>query len=392
MDGRLNRMDTGRLLILAGAHFLNDFYSHFLPPLLPLVVDKLKLSLTLAGLSATTYSVASSFAQPLFGILSDRTPRSSFSLISPFLTVGFMSLIGVVSSFSMLLVVLAAGGLGAAAFHPQSVSLAGRLSGARKGLGLSIFISGGTIGSALGPLAIVLLVAAVGLERSFVVILPGLAVAVAFLRLRPWFRAPTSADGAAGSPLQATLVRRWRPLLLLLGVVVFRSITRFSVVTFLPLLLHERGLSIVVGGGALTIFISCEAAGSIMSGHLSDRWGRRIVIMCTLLISVPLLFLFLASSGAVSLALLGLAGFALMSSNSVVVAAAQELVPGGAGTSSSLVMGFSWGIASMFLVLVGRLADSVGMEQALHWVAFFPLAAAACSLGLPTSPASSEGG
>jgi len=105
---------------------------------------------------------------------------------------------------------------------------------------------------------------------------------------------------------------------------------------------------------------------------------------------VPLLFIFLGSSGAMSLTFLGLAGFALMSSNSVVVAAAQELVPGSASTSSSLVMGFSWGIASMFLVLVGRLADSVGIDNALYWVAFFPLAAAACSLGLPSRLAPAE--
>ncbi len=389
MNQNESRMELGRILTLSAAHFLNDFYSHFLPPLLPLVVDKLSLSLTLAGMSASAYSVTSSFAQLLFGILSDRTPTGYFTVLSPFVTVAFMSCIGVVSSFPMLLMALAAGGIGVAAFHPPTVSLAGRLSGSRKGLGLSIFIAGGTIGSALGPLAIVLLVSAVGLERSYLAIIPGLVLATAFLMRRSSFRRP-SVDQGTSVPIRYAIGGRCQPILLLLGVVVFRSIARFSVVTFLPLLLHQRGLSIVMGGGALTIFIAAEAAGSIMSGHLSDRLGRRIVIFFTLLISVPLLFIFLRSSGPSSLVFLALAGFALMSSNSVVIAAAQELVPGSASTSSSLVMGFSWGIASMFLVFVGRLADIVGIEQALFWMAFFPLAAAGCSLGLPSRLAPAE--
>ncbi len=40
---------TGRVLTVAGGHLIHDIFTSFLPPLLPLIIQKLGLSLTLAG-------------------------------------------------------------------------------------------------------------------------------------------------------------------------------------------------------------------------------------------------------------------------------------------------------------------------------------------------------
>ena len=40
---------TGEVLTIVGGHFVHDTFSAFLSPLLPLIIERLSLSLTLAG-------------------------------------------------------------------------------------------------------------------------------------------------------------------------------------------------------------------------------------------------------------------------------------------------------------------------------------------------------
>jgi FSR family fosmidomycin resistance protein-like MFS transporter len=73
----------------------------------------------------------------------------------------------------------------------------------------------------------------------------------------------------------------------------------------------------------------------------------------------------------------------LLSSNSILVAMAQELAPQSSGLASSLPLGFSWGLASLTLPFVGHLADQLGVASTLEYLCFLPLPTAALSLLLP---------
>jgi FSR family fosmidomycin resistance protein-like MFS transporter len=170
---------------------------------------------------------------------------------------------------------------------------------------------------------------------------------------------------------------------LLFSIAVLREFTRLAVVTFLPIYLAMQGRSLMAGGVTLTLFSLAGAVGGMLGGSLSDRWHRKGVISVSGLICVPLLMGVFRTDGAVSLGLLVLAAAALSGAHSVIIAFAQELVPGRAGTASSLVMGLGWGLAGLLLIAFGSLAEIISVPRALDVAALVPLVTAALALILP---------
>src|SRR5512136_3121793 len=167
---------TPRLALLTAAHFTVDAYSSFFSPLLPLLATRLHLNLAMVGTLVALASLSSSFSQPLFGLVADRLRRPWLIGFGPLVAAVFMSAVGVAPSYAALVGILMVGGLGISWFHPQSAVLATQAS-TRRSLAMSVFITGGTLGGSLGPLIAVAVVGWVGLERSWVVMFPGLVLA-----------------------------------------------------------------------------------------------------------------------------------------------------------------------------------------------------------------------
>ena len=109
---------TPRLGLLALGHMTIDAYSSFFSPLLPLLMTKLHLSLTLVGTLVALASVTSSFAQPLFGLVSDRVRRPWFIAFGPLTAALFMSGLGLAPTYGVLVGLLMAGGVGVAGLNP----------------------------------------------------------------------------------------------------------------------------------------------------------------------------------------------------------------------------------------------------------------------------------
>ncbi len=353
-----------RLLVSASAvHLLNDFYIAFLAPLLPLVVVRFHLSLTLAGLLATILNTSSAMSQPLFGALADRMRRRIFVVVGPLLSASGMGLMGLAPSYGLLIVLLFIAGTGTAAFHPQGASTAGEASGRRKGSGLSLFVAGGELGYALGPLVIAVIVASRGLDATWTVALPGVIVSLLLARSLPPVRELPSR--ARARSLHTDLAGVLRPLIVLWFIVVLRSIVITSYQTFIPLLLTQRGGSLVAGGAAAFLFGGIGAIGGFSGGMFSDRIGRRRILVLSLLLSAPLLLAFIRGHGAWAYVFLAAGGITVYLSAAVTIVMAQELLPHRAGVASSVVMGLAWGTAGLALTGVGALADAVGLPNAL---------------------------
>jgi FSR family fosmidomycin resistance protein-like MFS transporter len=174
---------------------------------------------------------------------------------------------------------------------------------------------------------------------------------------------------------------------LLLSIAILREFTRLAVVTFLPIYLSMQGRSLLDGGIMLTLFSFAGALGGMIGGSLSDRWNRKGVIALSGLICVPLLYGMFRTDGPLALLLLVLAAATLSAAHSVTIAFAQELVPERAGTASSLVMGFGWGLAGLGLVAFGSLAEVITVPRALDLAALIPLLAAGLALALPAATA-----
>jgi FSR family fosmidomycin resistance protein-like MFS transporter len=294
-----------------------------------------------------------------------------------------MSAIGVAPSYNILAVLLIIGGLGIAAFHPQTVSLAGSASGSRKGLGVSIFISGGTVGYALGPLWMVSLVMAVGLKRSMLAALPGL-IFVGFMLRGNILRDKLQTMNRSLS-LSKSFGPQAKAISILFAVVVLWTGVRMGFISLLPILYAQRGYSLISGGGVITLFVISGALGGLIGGHISDRLERRTVIIMSLMLSAPFLYAFVKASGPLSIFLLALAGMFLMGSSSVVIAMAQELIPENVGMASSIVMGFAWGVGGFLVVIFGMIAEKWSTPLALTGLSLLPLASSFCALFLPHS-------
>ncbi|MGQ9477728.1 MAG: MFS transporter [Candidatus Bipolaricaulia bacterium] len=361
---RAERRD-GLIPLMLG-HFTNDIYSNFLPAYIPQLIAKFSLSLTLAGAASSVYSSISSLTQLLFGFLGDRLDRR-FVLIAPLITALFMSAVGAMPSYPLVLGSLILAALGTAGFHPLSASLAGGLSERHKGVAISFFVAAGSLGFALGPLLATGFISLAGLERTYLLAGPALLVAPFLWR--------AGVIARAAKPAEAVRPRLLLALLPLWLVVVLRSLVQISFTTFLLVLLEERALSHLAGSSVLLLFLVMETAGTLLGGHLSDRFGRRRIIALSLFLAYPLYLGFLITRGPGSILFLALAGVLVAASGPVIVTQAQELLPSHVNMASAITMGFGWGIAGLLVSLVGWLADLWGLAASLSWtILALPLA------------------
>jgi FSR family fosmidomycin resistance protein-like MFS transporter len=362
-------------------HLLNDSYASFFAPLLPLLIDRLHLSLALAGLLGTIRIVTNSLLQPSLGHLVDRAQRPGLVILGPLLTVMAMAFIGRANSFPALLVIMMIAGVGTALFHPAAVSLVAAESSGRRGLLMAFFSSGGTLGGAIAPIVIVAFVEGLSLGATPWLILPGLLILTAF-GIPLWRGLPPSAQGTRVIERLRSLPAR---LVLLWFVIVLANTCATAFANFLAVLVVQRGGTPLVGGAAISLFLFAGAGAGFLAGNLSDRIGRKAVILGSLSLATPLFLLFLYGPTWSLLPSIALAGVFGLSSTPVGVVAAQECLPGRTGLVSGLVMGLAWGVGGAALTPIGWLADSFGLVPVMSAVALLPLAAAALMAFFPTS-------
>ena len=255
-----------QLVVLAAGHFTIDAYSSFFLPLLPLLTQRLGLNYAMVGGLTAMASMSSSFSQPLFGLWADRLRRPWFVVLGPLIAAVFMSSIGLATSYAGLVALLVFGGIGVAMFHPQTASLAGA-SSPRRGLAMSFWVTGGTLGWALGPAYATAIVNRFGLEHTWYASVPGLVLCAL---LFGWFRrvAPHAAARRAQAPL-SELRPVLKPLAMLYFTVVSRSAVSSGFATFLPLWVHAHGGTVTEGGVLTTIYLTLGALGGFTGGWLA---------------------------------------------------------------------------------------------------------------------------
>ena len=362
-----------RTALLFVGHLLNDGFASFFAPLLPLLIDRLDLSLALAGTLGTVRIVTNSLIQPGLGHLVDRVQRPWLVIVGPFLTVLAMSLIGRVGSFAPLFILLLVSGGGTALSHPAAAEWGAADRPQRHGMLMAFFSSGGSLGGAIAPIVIVAFVERFTILQTPWLIAPGLLILVAFaLPLRRVLPSMERKD------VQRTRIRELPSRLVLLWfVIVMSSTCSTAFATFLAVLVTDRGGSAFIGGAAISVFLLSGAVTGFLAGSLSDRFGRKRVILTSLVLATPFYILFLYGPVSAALAFIAAAGVFGLSSIPVGVVAAQECLPGRTGLVSGLVMGLAWGVGGLALTPIGWLADRFGLIAVMTVVSFLPLVAAA---------------
>ena len=359
--------ETGRVLMLSTCHFIHDVYSSLLAPLLPLLIEKLSLSLTQAGF-LTTIIQFPSLLNPYVGMMADRISVRYFIILAPAMTAVPMSLIGMAPNYGVLLLLLFISGISAAVFHVPAPVMVSRLSGTKVGKGMSYFMTGGELARTMGPMAAVGAVSLLGLEGFYPVMIFGLAAS--FWLYVKFKDVPISAQQ---SRKRARITEIWRQMRHVLGplsaVLVARGFMHASMATFLPTYLKAETGNLWLAGFGLTIYEASGVVGVITSGSLSDYLGRRKILLISL-VGAPLsLFLFTGTDGWIRYAALLFAGFTILSTSPVMLAIVQENATSSPAAANGFYMMVSFLARSAVVVLVGFVADFIGLQTTYYFSA-----------------------
>jgi FSR family fosmidomycin resistance protein-like MFS transporter len=184
MTENKKKFDTPNVILISIAHLINDTYSAFLAPILPLLIGKLGMSLFQAGILDTALKIPALF-NPFIGVLADKIYVRYFIILAPLATTLAMSLIGLAPNYIFLVVLVFVAGVASAFFHVPSPVMIKSFSYGQVGKGMSYYMLGGEFARTLGPLVILGAVSLWGLEGSYKLIPFGfLASAIMYFRLR----------------------------------------------------------------------------------------------------------------------------------------------------------------------------------------------------------------
>ena len=351
-------------MVLTVGHFTVDFYAGFIPVLVPVLQRAMGFTLTEAAILVSAFSLSTSFSQTFFGVLFDRWHSVRLVAFAPMLAAVTLSCIGIMPTYISLIFLVIAGGLSIAAFHPYGAALAALESGPRHSVGMSIFVTGGTIGVAAGALVASALVNWGGLSATLYAV--GFGCLVAFLIRRNIDGRPMPHEGK--SQKEEALPTGYG-LLMSLGIMsMIRAIVILGFQTFVPLYLTEIGTALPTVGLTLFVFGLAGGIGGLTGGYWAERIGEKGVLFASFLIPIPLFlgYLLLGTSVA-GIACFGLGGYFIFTGVPILIAISQRSFPRRVGTISSIVMGVSWGMAAVSITPAGMFAERFGLYSLL-WI------------------------
>jgi FSR family fosmidomycin resistance protein-like MFS transporter len=138
-------------------------------------------------------------------------------------------------------------------------------------------------------------------------------------------------------------------------------------------LIQRFGMGIQGAQYLLFVFLAAIAVGTILGGHLGDRFGRKYVIWISILGVAPFSIVLPHVGLTATVALSVVIGLILASAFSAILVYAQELVPGRVGMISGLFFGFAFGCAGIAAAALGRLADFTSIGFVFNVCGYLPL-------------------
>ena len=353
------KFQKGKVFTISFAHLSHDIFSSFLAPLLPLLIEKLNISLFMAAFLDIARRVPALF-NPFFGLIAEKRGAKYFVILTPAITAITTGSIGLAPSYPILFILLFAAGISAALFHVPSPTMIKLSSGNKTGTGMSFFMVGGELARTLGPLIATAAVSWWGLEGVYKLIPLGIIASfILYIKLKDFeMTVPLSKPKEKGDTKK--LLKQYSPFFIIIGLfILFQAGLKSALTLYLPVYLVNQGESLWYAGISLSILQFAGVVGALGAGHVSDKIGRQNTLLIASIGSVISTGLFIYFN---SIFLLPFVGLFILSTGPVLMASVQDTNSHMPTFMNSIYMSVNFGVSSIIVFAIGLLGDNLGLQ------------------------------
>lgn len=367
------------LFTMGFCHFLNDMIQSVIPAMYPLLKDKFDFNFARIGIITLVFQFSSSIFQPFIGLYADRHPRPySLSCGMCFTLAGLLAL-AFAPDFLLILLSVALIGCGSSVFHPEASRITQFASGGKKSLAQAIFQVGGNGGSAFGPLLAAWLVIPFGQHAVGFLALAALLAVLLLANVGRWYSRILKEAGTLGNKVLAAAPslpgNKVRSAMCILVLMLFSKYFFNACMTsyFTFFLIEKFGVTVQQSQFCLFAYLAAFAAGTLIGGFLGDRFGRKYVILFSILGAAPFTLALPWLNLPWTIAAAVASGLVIASAFSAIVVYATDLMPDKVGMVSGLFFGLMFGLGGVGSAFFGWLADATSIEFIFRVSSLLPL-------------------
>lgn len=388
MSEKKEKFDILSVSCLGLSHFSHDIFSHFVSPLLPILIQNLGMNYTMGGMISLFHRLPA-LLNPAIGKVVEKSDNRLIICITLLVTSASICCITLAPTYWVLCLLILIMGISACFYHIPAMVMTREHAGSYSGAGMSFFMTGGELARGFGPIIVLAAVAAWGEKRIYFLFPIALLTAlIIFFKFRKKGSSVVSVKKKRQEAPFGQLMIRYKWFFLCCFLLsLSRAFVASVLNSFLPTYLTERGYSLWFAGLSLSLCQFAAVAGTFLSGIIADRLGKLNTLISIAVITPVMMFAFVAFSlmpdqTVVMEIFVVLTGFFSFSSAPVIMALMQDQGSENPTTTSSIYSMFDFITIAISLTLTGYLSDLFTMADAFKLCAWFSCIAVPLAIGM----------